>query len=51
MDVDYAHDVNDGLFEIPDIDKICLSIMPDDAAKIALTKNQIKQIRNLLNIN
>lgn len=51
MDVNYAHDVNDGLFEIPDTDKICLSVMPDDVAKIALTKDQIKQIRNLLNIN
>jgi hypothetical protein len=51
LDAIYSQDVNDGLFEIPSTEKTCLSVFPNDVAKIALSQNQIKQIKHLLNIN
>lgn len=44
----YENSPNDGLFEIPGTDKICLSIMPSDVAKVALSEDDIKALRKVL---
>ena len=41
-------DPNQGLFPMFSGEKLCLSVMPDDVAKIALDLNQVEAIRNIL---
>ncbi|MFM9913279.1 MAG: hypothetical protein ACKVN9_07090 [Methylophilaceae bacterium] len=46
---DYQHSANDGLFSLsPASDKTCLSLLPVDVAKIALTQSDIDQLKSIL---
>jgi hypothetical protein len=45
----YQHEPNDGLFLIPNGNKTCLALSPDDVAKIALTPSDMEQVKKLLN--
>lgn len=41
----YESSPNDGLFEIPGTNKTCLSIMPCDVAKIALSVSDLEELK------
>ena len=47
----FSSDPNNGLFPIDESGKkICLSVMPDDVAKIVLTKEHVSAIKRALSI-
>ncbi len=47
----FSSDPNSGLFPMDaGGERICLSVMPDDVAKIALTKEQVSAIKRALSI-
>ena len=44
----YQHKPNDGLFLIDGTDRMCLSILPVDVAKIALSESEIDNLKQQL---